>query len=481
MERREKLKILIIAFILGISGGLISYMVLPAKSNKTITENTTKFQTPQNVRFASMGMSNATTMADFTSAAEIGRDAVVHIKTEYYNQGEDPVYNFFFGKPGMSTPIHGSGSGVIISKNGYIVTNNHVIDKATNIEVTLNNKNEYKAKVIGRDPSTDIALLKINADSLHTLAFGNSDNLKVGQWVLAIGNPFNLTSTVTAGIVSAKARNISILDRRYAIESFIQTDAAVNPGNSGGALINTEGQLVGINTAIASPTGSFAGYSFAIPVSIVQKVVKDLMEYGQVQRAYLGAKIAEIDDRVAKAYNLPNNKGIFISSVTPDGAANAAGLKEGDVILKFNGTDVNELPKLLEFIGTHRPGDKVEITYRRNNRIKTVQVILKNGEGGTNQILHETTDVFGASFEDLTNKELSNYGLNFGVRVSDVVNGKFMSVGIRPGFIIIRINEKPVKNTKDLKNILGNLHGGVYIEGFYPESGTKAYYAFGVE
>ncbi|MEA3452220.1 MAG: trypsin-like peptidase domain-containing protein, partial [Bacteroidota bacterium] len=288
MNKTEKLKILLIAFVLGISGGIIGYWIMPTNTT-TISNENENAQIAQNVQFASMNPLAG--IPDFTVAAEKGTEAVVHIKTEYYDQGEDPVYNFFFGRPGDNAPAQGSGSGVIISTDGYIVTNNHVIDKSTNIIVTMENKTEYKAKIIGRDPSTDLALIKIDAENLNTLTFGNSDDLKIGEWVLAIGNPFNLTSTVTAGIVSAKARSINILNKRYAIESFIQTDAAVNPGNSGGALITTDGKLIGINTAISSPTGSFAGYSFAIPVSIVQKVVKDIIEFGEVQRAFIGAKI----------------------------------------------------------------------------------------------------------------------------------------------------------------------------------------------
>jgi Do/DeqQ family serine protease len=482
MNRTEKIKFIALAFVVGILGGAFSYLMIPAKNKAGKSEKIVSQTAPTttNVRYVS-NSGELTELPDFTVAAQKGLNAVVHIKTEYYNDMDDPVYNFFFGRPNAAPALQGSGSGVIISKDGYIVTNNHVIDKATNITVTLNDKREFKAKIIGRDPTTDIALLKIDADSLHTIPFGNSDNLKVGQWVLAIGNPFNLTSTVTAGIVSAKGRNININDRKYAIESFIQTDAAVNPGNSGGALINTDGQLVGINTAIASPTGTFTGYSFAIPVSIVKKVVADLIEYGAPQRAYLGVKVADINDKVAQAFNLHSRKGIVVTSVVPDGAAAVAGLKQGDVITKFDGVSINEVPELLEHIGIHRPGDKVPITIRRNNRIYNYTVTLKNDEGNTTIIKRETTDVFGASFENITPEELSKYGLRNGVRVTDVMSGKFLSAGIRPGFVIVKINGKSVRSVDDVSKILSNVHGGVYIEGFYPETGMKAYYAFGVE
>jgi len=477
MKTREKILLMLVAFVLGISGGVVAYWLAPQKAPQIVEVTNTGTQTPVNFTKSE----GVTSLPDFTEAAEKGKEAVVHIKTEYYNQIDDPVYNFFFGKPDVATPLRGSGSGVIISKDGYIVTNNHSIDKATNITVTLNNKEEYTAKLIGRDPTTDIALLKIDADNLSTIPFGNSDDLKVGQWVLAIGNPFNLTSTVTAGIVSAKARNISILDRRFAIEAFIQTDAAVNPGNSGGALINTDGELVGINTAIASPTGSFTGYSFAIPVSIVQKVVGDILEYGNVQRAYLGVKVANIDEKVAKTFNLPDHKGVFITSITEGGAAEEAGIQEADVILKIDDVEVNEVPELLEQIGLHRPGDKVKLTIRRNNKEYEYEVVLKNEQGGTSSVTLKTVDVFGATFEDVNSDELQEYGLKYGVRVVDVATGKFLSAGIRPGLVITKINDQTVKSADDVTKLLKNIHGGVYIEGYYPDSHMKAYYAFGVE
>jgi len=479
MNTTEKFKILLIAFILGISGGITGYWLMPSKTNKTMANKVEVAQKAQNVQFTNLN--SLTGIPDFTIAAEKGTEAVVHIKTKYYDQGEDPVYNFFFGRPEENTPVQASGSGVIISTDGYIVTNNHVIENSSNIIVTMDDKTEYKAKIIGRDPSTDIALIKIDAKNLNTLQFGNSDNLKVGEWVLAIGNPFNLTSTVTAGIVSAKARSINILNKRYAIESFIQTDAAVNPGNSGGALITTDGKLIGINTAITSPTGSFAGYSFAIPASIVQKVVKDIIEFGEVQRAFIGAKIANIDDKLVQTFNLPNNKGVFINSVTDGGGAKDAGLKDEDVILTFDGFEVNELPQLLDLISRHRPGDKVIITYRRKNKINEVEITLKNKEGNTERIVNETNDIFGASFKNLSKEELSEYRISYGVKVSEVISGKFMTAGIRKGFIITHINERPIKDTKDIEKILKDIHGGVYIEGIYPSSGKKAYYAFGVK
>jgi len=320
---------------------------------------------------------------DFTEAAESSVHAVVHVKTTIQRQVyADPFMEFFFGIPKTyQQPAQmASGSGVIISKDGYIVTNNHVIDKAQIIQVVLNDKREFEATLVGTDPNTDIALLKINTDSLPTIPFGNSDNLKVGEWVLAVGNPFNLTSTVTAGIVSAKARNINILQSSMKIESFIQTDAAVNPGNSGGALVNTRGELVGINTAIASQTGSYAGYSFAVPVSIVEKVVGDIKQFGMVQRAVLGVQIMEITPELQKERNLPTLQGVFIAGVVKGGAADRYGINRGDIITHIDGRTIRTVTDLQEQIGRHHPGDKVEISLLRNGKAATIEVELTKVE-----------------------------------------------------------------------------------------------------
>jgi len=470
---KEKIKFLLIAFVVGISGGIIGTIIIPTKTITQIVEVSHDY----NNQYSSFsGLNN---LPDFTTAAANATDAVVNIQTESYRQTGDPLYNMFFGD--ADVPIQGSGSGVIISSEGYIVTNNHVIDQATDIKVTLNDKREFDAEVIGTDPTTDLALLKIIADDLTVLGFGNSDDLKVGEWVLAIGNPFSLTSTVTAGIVSAKARDISILKQNYAIESFIQTDAAVNPGNSGGALINVEGDLVGINAAIASPTGSYTGYSFAIPASIVQKIVLDLIEYGSVQRAFLGARIVDIDQQIAQSFNLPDRKGVMISTTTDDGAADDAGLKDEDVILKIDSIDVNSVSELLEHLGRHRPGDVVTITARRNGNIKIFEVTLQNDKGGVVNTASIKADVFGATFEDLTDDEKDDLDIRNGVKVTKVMSGKFLSAGVKPGFIIQKINDKKVKSADDAKNTLSNISGGVYIEGFYPDTQQKAYYAFGVQ
>lgn len=325
---------------------------------------------------------------DFTMAAEMSVNAVVHIKTIYRTQSAyraDPLFEFFFGRPQQNkTPQQqASGSGVIISEEGYIVTNNHVIDKAERILVVLNDKREFEATLVGTDPNTDIALLKIEAIELPTIKFGDSDDLRVGEWVLAVGNPFNLTSTVTAGIVSAKARNINILNTEMKIESFIQTDAAVNPGNSGGALVNTKGELVGINTAIASQTGSYSGYSFAVPTSIVQKVVNDIRQYGMVQRAVLGVQMQEITAELKKEKSLDTLQGVYVVNVIEDGAAKKAGVKVGDVIVKIDGAQIKTGTDLQEQIARHWPGDSVSLTVLRAGAQLTLDACLTNRQGTT--------------------------------------------------------------------------------------------------
>lgn len=325
---------------------------------------------------------------DFTEAAERSIHAVVHVTSKYNLESEDyyksPIYNWLFGETYRQQSVS-FGSGVIISEDGYIVTNYHVVEESDEIQVVLNDKRTFTAELVGTDPSTDIALLKLESTNLPYISFGNSDILKVGEWVLAIGNPFNLTSTVTAGIVSAKARNINILrdQSNYPIESYIQTDAAVNKGNSGGALVDLKGELVGVNSAIISPSGSYSGYSFAIPINLVKKVVDDIMKYGEVQRAVLGVTIKNINSEIAKKYNLDKIEGILIIGVSKDGAAKDAGIKEGDVILKINNIKVNSTAELTEQIGKYRPGEKVYVTIKRDNKRKQFDVLLRNMHGNT--------------------------------------------------------------------------------------------------
>lgn len=461
----------------GYLGSIITTKQLKKELLATIEQKKKELSTQ--VRYTSGGY-NIMEAPDLTTAAADGMNAVVNIKTEYLaQQSDDALFNFLFGNPFGNTPIEGTGSGVIISKDGYIVTNNHVVDKASNITITLYDKREFKAKVIGTDPTTDLALVKIDANNLTPINFGNSDNVKVGQWVIAVGNPYGLNSTVTAGIISAKSRNIKLLEGKYAIESFLQTDAAVNPGNSGGALIDANGNLVGLNAAIASPTGSYTGYSFAIPVNLVKKVVADLIEFGIVQRAYLGVKVADIDDNIAKTYNLDDRKGVLVTSFPDKSVAKQAGMKEGDVILKIDSTEVNSVSELLEKIGSYRPKEKVNLTVKRGSKLININVELSYEDELTPNIA--TDNNFGASFEDISSTELTKYGLKNGVRVSDLKSGKFMSIGIREGYIIININNQPVKSAKEAIDILSSVHGGVYIEGYYPQTNERAYYAFGVK
>lgn len=424
---------------------------------------------------------------DFTYAADKSVNAVVHVMTTYevqQSQMSDPFLEYFFGERNFQQAPQkrqASGSGVILSKDGYIVTNNHVVDGAAQVNVVLNDKRQFKAQIVGTDPTTDLALLKVDADDLPTLPIGNSDNLKVGEWVLAVGNPFNLTSTVTAGIVSAKARNINILSGDMKIESFIQTDAAVNPGNSGGALVNTRGELVGINAAIASQTGSYTGYAFAIPTSIMSKVVADLKEYGTVQRALLGVQIRDIDADFAKEKNLETMEGAYVASVGSQSAASDAGIKEGDIITHVSGNKVKTVSELQEKISRFRPGDKVQITLLRNGKQETVSVTLKNMMGNTNVVKNYDTKQLGATLTPLTDKQKSNLGINYGLQVTSVEKGgRFQQAGIPKGYIILRINNQKVTSTTDVESIISTLKGeqekALFISGILP-NGKVVYYA----
>jgi Do/DeqQ family serine protease len=437
----------------------------------------------------SAGLLQARAGVDFTEAAEKSVDGVVHVKTKTIRQQQqfmfpqDPFFEYFFGQPfgggnqqqSKPQPILGSGSGVIISTDGYIVTNNHVVAEADEIEVVLNDKRTFDAKVIGKDPNTDIALIKIEADSLVAIPMGDSDALKIGEWVLAIGNPFNLTSTVTAGIVSAKARNINIITSEMKIESFIQTDAAVNPGNSGGALINTSGELVGINTAIASQTGSYTGYSFAVPISIVGKVVADLKQFGEVQRAVLGVTISDITKELAKEKKLNIYSGAYVRSVADNSAAKAAGIKEGDVIIGVNSVRVKSVSELQEQIGRHSPGDKVTITAIRDGNQKSFEIELKNKKGSTGTIKHFGMETLGATFEIPSEKEMTSLKIQSGVKVATVnKNGKFAKAGVPAGFVIQKINNKPIKSVTDIENALKSVENSLDDDSVLFISGVNA-------
>lgn len=495
----SKKQFLLGIFIASLLGAIISLAGFQILNQNNVHQNQNSFDQHTNVRFTNLLADTSFIVPEglnFVNAAEIATPGVVHIRSIITRNGSsrgsgNPYEEFFrefFGEPnggdrrGQREGL-GMGSGVIISSDGYIATNNHVIERADRIEITLDDNRKYEAKVIGTDPSTDLALLKIEEKGLSYITFGNSDAVRVGEWVLAVGNPFNLNSTVTAGIVSAKARNINILQDRSGqgmqIEAFIQTDAAVNPGNSGGALVNLKGELVGINTAIATPTGTYAGYAFAVPSILVKKVMEDLKEFGIVQRALLGIKIQDVDANLANQKNLQKAQGVYIAEVTEGSAAKEAGLKEGDVIVAINDVKTNSVAKLQEQVARNRPGDKVTITYRRNGKERTTEATLKNIEGDTSIIQVEANAAIeGASFIEPSKEEREKLKLTGGVKVKSLKNGKFKDAGIKDGFIITAIDKQDVKNVKELKKMLENKKGGVLIEGIYP-NGEKAFYGLG--
>lgn len=435
---------------------------------------------------------------DFTQPAQAATPGVVHIKTKTNarasNNGlpktvqprnpfgelfDEDMFNQLFGNRGHVIPEQkASGSGVIISENGYIVTNNHVVANADEINVTLSNKKSYKAKVIGTDPSYDLAVIKIEAAGLPYIIYGNSDEVKIGQWVLAIGYPLNLETTVTAGIVSAKARSLGLNrdrrgDIRNAVESFIQTDAAVNMGNSGGALVNTDGKLIGVNSAIASPTGYYSGYSYAIPVNIVKKVVDDIMKFGTVQRGYLGinySNAADLTDDQKREANIPLNAydGIFATDVLTTGGAYMAGIRKGDRIQKVNGVEIQSGGELQEQISRYKPGDKVPVTYVRNEKESTVTITLKNNAGNYDVVKNDALDKLGGEFATLDAKKAKEFGVPGGVIVRRITKGAIADqTRMKDNFIILKVNEKNVTSVDELRASIGN-NGTITISGFYP-------------
>lgn len=446
--------------VLGASIALFAYSKLIVKPIDVVLKDSSSVEVQEAKAFlTSMQMQEG--QIDFTFAAEATVHAVVHVhtKTMMGSQAQNPIMEWFYGdRYSRPREVSGYGSGVIISADGYIITNNHVVDGAETVEVTLNDNRIFTAEIVGRDPASDIALLKIKSDNLPFIKYGDSEQLKLGEWVLAVGNPFNLTSTVTAGIVSAKGRSITLPDGTYRLESFIQTDAALNMGNSGGALVNTKGLLVGITSAIISPNGAYAGNSFAIPVTIVKKVVEDLKEFGEVQRALIGVNIKDVETEDAEKQNLKEVRGILVTNIVQDGSAEDAGMKVNDVIVKFDGVQVNTVPELQEQVGKHRPGDKASITYIRGGKEATVPIVLKNASGNTEIVKAGMggDDVFGARLEQIGSEEMRSLNTDYGVKVAELKEGKFRDIGIKRGYIILSINGKKVKTPSEVRQFSNN-------------------------
>jgi len=410
---------------------------------------------------------------DFVSASSISTPCVVFIKTV---SGVQNNFDWFFSTPGRQT---GSGSGVIFSSDGYIVTNNHVIDNAETIEV-IHNKTTYKAKLIGTDPNSDIAVIKVDTKGLPFIKIADSKKVKVGEWVLAVGNPFNLTSTVTAGIVSAKGRNLNIVNSAFPIEAFIQTDAAINPGNSGGALVNQKGELIGINTAIFSKTGSYSGYGFAVPSDIVAKIVNDLIKFGDVQKAFMGAEVIDLNSELSERYKLDNMDGVLINSIVSDGAADKAGLQKGDVILKVSGVSIDSKANFDEEIAYQDPGSRVKITFKRDKQIKEAICLLTNREGTTEKIKREIfiSGKLGAELETVSKVEKERFRVDSGVRIVKITGrGVLSQLGFEEGFIITSVNGIKCETPADVEANLANVKGKIILEGINRQ-GSKSVYQF---
>ena len=486
----------VIAVSAGVAG-LTAYSMMPEKQSQNLSFEEV-FPQSTHTRLAAL---DATQMqpVDLTKAAENSVHAVVHIKSTQESKTQtvtvrDPFYEFFgdmFGNRGgqqrqVQTPERvGFGSGVIISSDGYIVTNNHVIDKADVISVKLNDGREFKGRIIGTDPSTDLALVKIEGEDLPTIPVGDSNQLKIGEWVLAVGNPFNMASTVTAGIVSAKARSLGVYNN--GVESFIQTDAAINQGNSGGALVNAQGELVGINSVLYSPTGAYSGYGFAIPTSIMTKVIADLKQYGTVQRAMLGIKGTPIDDEQQlmdektkeQVKELGASEGVWIREIVEGGSA-AGVLQENDVIIGIDGKRVKNFAGLQEALAQHRPGDKVTVKILRDKKEKNVEMTLKNEQGTTKVVKDTGMEILGAAFREVPQETKQQLRLNGGLEVTGVTEGKMKEAGVRKGFIILKANGQSVKTVEQLEEIVKQASRStepvLFLNGVFP-SGKRAYYA----
>lgn len=485
--KRQNLFAIVAAALLG--GAVSSILAITIMQKRFVT--TQDLLNPQLSLVSEQAGSTAGNV-NFTYAAEQSVNSVVHVKTYSTEVPQvDPFFEFFFGQPSSRSyndqPVQrGAGSGVIVSKDGYIVTNNHVIDGAEKVKVTLNDKRSYDAKVVGVDPNSDIALLKIDQADLPFMRIGDSDNLRIGEWVIAVGNPFNLTSTVTAGIVSAKGRNLPVREdmNQYQVESFIQTDAVVNLGNSGGALVNLKGELIGINTAIYTQNGVFNGYSFAIPASIVKKVVYDLMEYGSVQRGFLGISMSDITSDNAGKLGLKDViSGVYVAEVTEGGGAAQAGIRKGDVLESTNGISINSMAQVQEQVARYRPGDNIDISLIRDGKVKHFKVTLRKTSSGDNQevAVSGAFTAMGATYANVSPQLKSSLRLKGGVQIVELENGKLKSQGIRKGLIILRINRQPISSVEDLAEVFASARQRevIIIEGVYP-NGLQALYSIGI-
>ena len=466
-----------------LAGGLTAYAVVKSMTTDEITVIQNE---DQGARFRTVSLAQDN-WPDFTYAAESAVDAVVYVKvtsTQTTQQAPNSIFDYFFGFPPSGAPQQrervGSGSGVIIREDGYIVTNNHVIEGATKIEVTLNNNQKYAATLVGTDPATDVALLKVDATGLPVIPFGDSDKLRLGEWVIAIGSPYDLRSTITAGIVSAKGRSMPNYTGEFKIESFIQTDAAVNPGNSGGALVDKAGNLVGINTAIVSQTGSYTGYSFAVPSNIVKKIAYDLMDFGSVKRAVLGISMQPIDDKIADDLKLSSRNGVYIREVSKSGAADVAGMKAGDVLIAIDSTMITTPASVQEAVSRFSPGDKAAVTVIRDGKEKVLEVTFKGTSQENGTVTDEGTVAFyGSSIKEASKETLEKLGLKGGVEVVELGPGKMMEAGATEGFIILYVNDHPVKTPQDVIDVVKKSKRTIFIEGVTP-SGRTGYFGFGV-
>ena len=484
---KVNIKKILIVFSIALVGGIAALSL-----NKLFNKESSRSISEIQQAYATSGLAvNSVPDINFVEVAGKSVHAVVHIKTTFGAESGDQKkgsqneeffdpFEFFHDKSIPYGPQQASGSGVIITPDGYIATNNHVVENSSKVEIVLNDKRTYIAEVVGRDPETDLALLKIEQTDLPFLVFGNSDNIQVGEWVIAVGNPFNLTSTVTAGIVSAKGRNINLLrqNSEYAIENFIQTDAAVNPGNSGGALVNVRGELVGINTAIASETGSYSGYSFAVPVNIVRKILDDIKKYGEVKRAILGVRIQDITSELAEKEGIAEFKGVYVPDVIEGSAADKAGVKKGDIILKVNDIDVNSSSNLQEQISKYYPGQKVKLLINRKGSRKEIEVTLLSRDGKSEIETTTKTEskvVLGATLENITKEEKLKFKIQNGVKIIKLAKSPLKDKGIPEGFIITSIDKKPVYNVKDVMAMLEGKKGSVLLDGIMPDGSKDAF------